>query len=199
MTAPRVFVGYSHDSPEHAQAVLALSDRLRADGIDAIVDQYVSGAPSEGWPRWVEEQIQGADAVLLVCSQGFERLAFDEEGRGVRWEGSLIFQELYSDRLAPTRFIPVVLAKSDIKFITAALRAYTFYLLDTDRNRRSPSAPDQPARGGPARTGHCSESASTANSESARDCRFPLSLFRRQACCQGPLRPAQLRPRKTLA
>jgi hypothetical protein len=121
-----VFISYSHDSPEHVQAVLALSHRLRTDGIETILDQYVSGPPSEGWPRWVEEQIQSADAVLLVCSQGFERLAFEEAGRGVRWEGSLIFQELYSDRLAPTRLIPVVLAKSDIKFIPAALRAYTF-------------------------------------------------------------------------
>ncbi|MCP4656050.1 MAG: hypothetical protein GY856_11605, partial [bacterium] len=33
--APRVFLSYSHDSDEHRDRVLALADRLRADGIDA--------------------------------------------------------------------------------------------------------------------------------------------------------------------
>jgi WD40 repeat protein len=32
---PRVFISYSHDSPEHAQHVLELAERLRKDGIDA--------------------------------------------------------------------------------------------------------------------------------------------------------------------
>ena len=32
---PQVFISYSHDSPEHQRRVLELSERLRADGIDA--------------------------------------------------------------------------------------------------------------------------------------------------------------------
>ena len=40
MEAPKVFISYSHDSPEHAELVLALSDRLRQDGIDSHIDQY---------------------------------------------------------------------------------------------------------------------------------------------------------------
>lgn len=35
---PKVFISYSHDSEEHKDRVLALSDRLRADGIDCIID-----------------------------------------------------------------------------------------------------------------------------------------------------------------
>ena len=46
---PRVFISYSHDSNAHADRVLALSDRLRRDGIDATVDQYEL-SPPEGWP-----------------------------------------------------------------------------------------------------------------------------------------------------
>lgn len=37
---PRVFISYSHDSPEHADRVLVLADRLVGDGIDCILDQY---------------------------------------------------------------------------------------------------------------------------------------------------------------
>src|SRR5688572_13721710 len=41
----RIFISYSHDAPEHEQRVLALSERLRKDGIDAQMDQYVQGTP----------------------------------------------------------------------------------------------------------------------------------------------------------
>lgn len=32
-TVMRVFISYSHDSPEHEKRVLALSERLRRDGL----------------------------------------------------------------------------------------------------------------------------------------------------------------------
>jgi hypothetical protein len=47
---PRVFISYSHDSPEHLDHVLELADRLRTDGIDCHIDQYEE-SPPEGWPR----------------------------------------------------------------------------------------------------------------------------------------------------
>lgn len=54
--SPRVLRSYSHDSDPHKQKILALADRLRADGVDACIDHYVM-APPEGWPRWTERQI----------------------------------------------------------------------------------------------------------------------------------------------
>jgi hypothetical protein len=59
----RVLISYSHDNPAHCDRVLALADRLRADGIDAVVDQYIH-APPEGWPAWCVAQIDTADFVL---------------------------------------------------------------------------------------------------------------------------------------
>ena len=56
---PRVFISYSHDSAEHRDRVLELADRLRADGIDAMIDQYVQ-FPPEGWPAWCEAEIRKA-------------------------------------------------------------------------------------------------------------------------------------------
>src|SRR5216684_3961547 len=66
-TAPKVFVSYSHDSPEHADRVLALADRLRSDGIDCILDQYEE-SPAEGFPRWMDQQMRAADFVLMICT-----------------------------------------------------------------------------------------------------------------------------------
>jgi selenocysteine lyase/cysteine desulfurase len=59
---PKVFISYSHDSPEHEDRVLGLANRLREDGIDAEIDQYEI-SPPQGWPSWYEQQIKSADFV----------------------------------------------------------------------------------------------------------------------------------------
>lgn len=70
---PRVFISYSHDSAEHRERVRVLADRLRADGVDAWLDQY-EPAPDEGWGRWVQTQVQEADFFLRVCSAGYRKI-----------------------------------------------------------------------------------------------------------------------------
>lgn len=75
---PKVLISYSHDSPEHEQRVVTLADRLRGDGIDCIVDQYVP-VQEEEWPLWMERQIERSDYVLMVCTQTYFRRVRDEE------------------------------------------------------------------------------------------------------------------------
>ena len=88
-TPPRVFISYSHDSDAHRKRVLALSERLREDGIDADLDQYVKGTPPEKWPRWMLNRLDWADFVLLVCTPTYyHRFRGHEEpgkGKGVDW------------------------------------------------------------------------------------------------------------------
>lgn len=67
---PIVFISYSQDSVAFADKVLAFSNRLRSEGIDAILDQYEE-APPEGWPRWMENSIDKADYVIVVGSKGY--------------------------------------------------------------------------------------------------------------------------------
>ena len=81
---PNVFISYSHDSPVHEAKVLALANRLRADGIDAVLDQYES-FPAEAWEMWGQRRIQAARFVLVVCT-GTYRRRFDgeeESGKGL--------------------------------------------------------------------------------------------------------------------
>src|ERR1700756_3729118 len=95
---PRVFISYSHDSAEHGDRLLELADRLRADGIDAMIDQYVQ-FPPEGWPAWCEGEIRRVGFVLVVCTETYLRRidGAREPGRGhgVLWEARLIIQSLY--------------------------------------------------------------------------------------------------------
>ena len=64
--APRIFMSYSHDNPTHCDRVLALADRLRADGIDAVIDQYIP-TPPEGW------LVRSADRRGGFCADGLHR------------------------------------------------------------------------------------------------------------------------------
>ena len=69
----RVFISYSHDTAAHRDPVLALSERLRRDGIDTLLDRYIEGSPVQGWPRWMLDQLDAADSVLLVCTETYCR------------------------------------------------------------------------------------------------------------------------------
>ncbi len=110
---PRVFISYSHDSAEHRDRVLDLASRLRDDGIDAMIDQYVQ-FPPEGWPNWCEAQIRRADFVLMVCTEVYLRRVNGEEepgkGHGIRWEGHLNNQHLYDAGSMNRKFVPLLFA-----------------------------------------------------------------------------------------
>ena len=127
----KVFISYSHDSPEHADRVLALADRLRHDGIDSILDQYILGSPDEGWPLWMDRQIRDADFVLMICTPTYHRRVMGEEepgvGHGVNWEGNLIYQHFYQDGTINTRFLPIVLEGGNTSDIPMPFRGVAKY------------------------------------------------------------------------
>jgi SEFIR domain len=81
---PKVFISYSHDSPEHQHHVLTLAERLREDGIDARIDRYADD-PEEGWPMWMRNQVSEADRVLLVFTETYARRFLGKEEQGEGW------------------------------------------------------------------------------------------------------------------
>jgi hypothetical protein len=131
MTNPIVFISYSHDSDAHRQRVLDLSERLRRDGYETLLDRYVPGSPPEGWPRWMLNQLDEATHVLVVCTATYYRRFRGREapgvGKGVDWEGGAITQELYNSKSINTRFIPIVFEPADTEHIPEPLRPYNYY------------------------------------------------------------------------
>lgn len=151
----QVFISYSHDSPEHKDRVLELADRLRRDGIDCQLDQYLA-SPPEGWARWTLDRIEQAAFVLVVCTQEYEQRVRGRTapgtGRGAKWEGAVITQELYEQEAHNTKFIPVLFSPGDSVYIPVFLRGYAHYALDTDEGyeslyRRLTDQHDTPAPG----------------------------------------------------
>jgi hypothetical protein len=132
---PRVFISYSHDSRKHEKRVLALSNRLRHDGVDAKLDQYES-SPENGWPLWMENQVQDSNFVILVCSAVYlRRIQHREEadtGHGVVWEGTIIYNLLYGVKVESRKFIPVLFSDASVDDIPLPLRGFTRYHLAGD-------------------------------------------------------------------
>jgi hypothetical protein len=123
---PKVFISYSHDSTQHKDIMLRFAERLRKDGIDAQIDQYVKGRPPGGWPRWMLDKLDWAEFVLLACTETYYRRFRGHEepsnGKGVEWEGQLITLEIYQAKSRTTKFVPVIFASQNEEFIPEPLR-----------------------------------------------------------------------------
>ncbi|NJA06200.1 TIR domain-containing protein [Methylococcaceae bacterium WWC4] len=134
-TAPKVFISYSHDSPEHRADVLALANRLRDESIDCRIDRYVNGAPAEGWIRWMERQIAWADFVVVICTETYlTRFKGDDRlgGRGVNIEGLLINQTLYDQFQNNIKFLPLIPDNGSIDHVPLILKGGTTYRIQAD-------------------------------------------------------------------
>jgi hypothetical protein len=127
----KVFISYSHDSPDHSERVLTLSNQLRALGVDAELDRY-HVRPPQGWPHWCEEQLRPevSSFVLVICTPTYrarvENRVGADEGRGVFWEGAILYNYLYNAK-GDSRFIPVLLDNAPEAAIPVLLNGYTHY------------------------------------------------------------------------
>ena len=136
----RVFISYAQESGELSAWVLALSDRLRAEGVDCRIDQY-EAFPEKGWRGWMNEQLKHAQHVLVVCTAEYRRRFENDEddavpaekGRGVRWESQHITQVLYDNKFRnDRRFIPVLPPGSGAEHIPCPLKDYPAHAPDTE-------------------------------------------------------------------
>ncbi len=129
---PRVLISYSHDSLEHSARVLELSNCLREYGIDCWIDQY-DPSPREGWPLWMERQVEKADFVLALFTERYFHRYRGEEvpgiGQGVAWESVLIQNELYASPHLNNKFIPILFKDEDRKWISLRFQGYTKYVI----------------------------------------------------------------------
>ncbi|HEY6252399.1 MAG TPA: tetratricopeptide repeat protein [Candidatus Angelobacter sp.] len=131
----RVFISYSHDSPEQMAMVLEFSDKLREDGIDASVDQY-EVVPSGGWAVWTETQIRESDFVIVVCTETYLKRAEGREelnkGHGVIWESFLAIQHVYNAAVKDKKFIPILLDGAKPDDIPVPLQGRPYYLASSE-------------------------------------------------------------------
>jgi WD40 repeat protein len=134
---PSVFISYSHDptDPTHAERVAGLAASLLRDGLKVFFDQN-RGDEEEGlqWPIWMDDKIQEADYVLLVCTELYwkkvRQKVAEDEGRGVCWEANIIYALLYEKKLNTTKFLPVLFSPADRRFIPTPLGGRDYFVLN---------------------------------------------------------------------
>ena len=102
---PKVFISYSHDSPEHKQWVSELAAQLRRNGVDATLDQWDLGLGHDV-TRFMERGIVDADRVLVICTDKYVSKANADEG-GVGYERMIVNAELVQN-LGTDKFIPII-------------------------------------------------------------------------------------------
>jgi hypothetical protein len=101
----KVFISYSWDSEEHKVWVLAFANRLRDDGIDAILDQthlHFGGRTLE----FMERSVRDSRTVLVICTEG-DKHRFDGRDGGAGYEGHIITADILNSA-GMNKFIPVL-------------------------------------------------------------------------------------------
>ena len=106
MNAPKVFVSYSREGPEHELWVLELAASLRRNGVDAALDQW-DLKPGSDMTLFMESQIRDSDFVILVCTPTYARKSNIPSG-GVGYEKNIISAEMLQSRDLRPKFIPVL-------------------------------------------------------------------------------------------
>lgn len=103
--SPKVFISYSHDSPEHRRWVLELGTKLVQNGVDVILDQW-DLTPGDNFTQFMEAGVRDRDWVLVICTDNYVRKANDREG-GVGYEVQIVTAQLVKN-LGINKFIPII-------------------------------------------------------------------------------------------
>ncbi|MBU0639383.1 MAG: toll/interleukin-1 receptor domain-containing protein [Planctomycetes bacterium] len=103
--APRAFVSYSWDTPEHKSWTKTLATRLRADGVDVTLDQWRVD-PGDQLPKFMETAIRENSYVLIICTPNYKKKS-DERRGGVGYEGDIMTGEVLTEH-NDRKFIPVL-------------------------------------------------------------------------------------------
>jgi hypothetical protein len=102
---PSAFISYSWDSDDHKRWVRQLAEKLRAQGVNVILDQWhlkIGGDRT----HFMESNIKTSDFVVIVCTPIYAEKA-NSRGGGVGYEAMVITSQLAQDILQ-LKFIPVL-------------------------------------------------------------------------------------------
>lgn len=102
---PRVFISYTHESEAHKKWTLRLATDLRANGIDAVLDQWDCQLGTN-LPIFMERGVRDSDRVLLVCTPIYAKKANEGDG-GVGYE-RLVVTAAIAQNIKTEKFICVI-------------------------------------------------------------------------------------------
>src|SRR5215831_5701938 len=102
---PKTFISYAWEDDAHKAWVRALATRLRADGVDATLDQW-SIEPGDPLTSFMESAVRENEFVLIVCTPKYRDKANLRSG-GVGYEANIMTSELAAEA-KQSKFIPIL-------------------------------------------------------------------------------------------
>ena len=136
----KIFISYAHEEDAHNNAILALAEKLIRDGLETDIDAF-HPFPPEGWSLWMEKSIRSADFVLSVCTSIYRDRVNDEApanvGKGARWEGRFIREEIYRDSGKNRKFVPLLKSGGKEGDIPTVLSGYTYFYFESEEGYES--------------------------------------------------------------
>ncbi|NOY26809.1 MAG: TIR domain-containing protein [Oligoflexia bacterium] len=136
----RILISYSHDSDGHRDAVRDLANCMRRRGYDAWIDQFATD-PDEGWLRWMRDQIDAADFVLIVPTATYLRRWRGHEqpgkgkGKGATFEGMVLTNRLYRAHGRAKGIRAILVGEATEQHIPDELRTHTHFQPPRDCDR----------------------------------------------------------------
>jgi hypothetical protein len=109
---PKVFLSYSWSSDEYADRIVDLANRLRADGIDVVLDR-AHLTEGQDLYKFMERSVNDPTVthVLLLCDPLYAEKADGREG-GVGKETTIVSPDVYASA-TQTKFIPVIMQRRE--------------------------------------------------------------------------------------
>ncbi len=105
--APKISVSYAWEDEAHMQWVGEFAARLRRDGIDVSLDQWMVGL-GKALPEFMEKLVRENERVLVICTPTYKEKSDGRVG-GVGYEGDLMTGEILTQSKRE-KFIPVLRA-----------------------------------------------------------------------------------------
>jgi len=131
MSAPTVFISYSHDSQEHKDWTLKLAKDLQAQGVDVTIDQW-SLVPGQDLSLFMERGITSSDRVVMVCSSTYVEKAEAGTG-GVGYERLIVTEELIRN-IDTRKFVAIVRGNNGAKKVPAFMGSRLYIDFEKDSN-----------------------------------------------------------------
>lgn len=128
---PKVFISYSHDSPDHKRWVTELASKLVDHGVDVVLDQWDLGL-GDDVPKFMEKSVRDADRVLMICTETYVNKADDGQG-GVGYEAMVVTGELVRN-LGTSKFIPVIRQKAKPQLLPKSVTTRFYIDLSDEEN-----------------------------------------------------------------
>jgi SEFIR domain len=121
---PKAFISYSWTSESHRELVRNWADRLMADGVNIVLDQYDL---KEGHDKYVFMEKMVTDPsvthVLVICDKTYAEKA-DARKAGVGTESQIMSQEIYN-KVEQSKFIPILceLSETDEPYLPTFIKS----------------------------------------------------------------------------